>query len=304
MRWIVTGCHGFLGTSFGRYATGRGDEVLGIARGSQPPLGWRGKYLSADVGASELADCFGSFQPEAIFHAAGSASVAGSFRSPHDDFRASVGAWSHVLDAVRRSGTRPLVFFPSSAAVYGQPDVLPVSENASLRPMSPYGYHKMACEVLAESHARFFDTRIIIIRIFSLFGALQRRLLLWEIFQQIRNGVERVELAGSGAETRDFLSVDDLSGAVHALAALPKGTLPALAVFNVAAGVELDIVKVAETVARLSGNVMPVHCRGESRSGDPDRWVADTKLLRQALSDWEPRPFETALAETISAWKA
>lgn len=301
MRWIVTGCHGFLGASFSEYAAADGHEVLGIARSSQPPLAFKGRYLSADVAVSELAADFREFRPDAILHAAGSASVAASFKSPHDDFRASLAAWSNVLDAIRRSETQPIVFFPSSAAVYGQPESLPVSETAAPNPMSPYGYHKYGGEILAESYARFFGARIVLLRLFSVFGPRQRKLLLWDIYRQIRNATASIELSGTGREARDFLHIGDLSSAILELAQLKIEPGDRL-LLNIGRGEERTVLSIANALLHAGGLTLPVWCKGEARIGDPDRWVADIGRLRSLIPNWAPKPLEQSLAETVLAW--
>ena len=145
MKILVTGSGGFVGGSFGRHAARAGHEVLGVGRASQPEVGWPSLHAQADVSSSDLAELIAAFRPDAVLHAAGAASVGASLARPLDDLRASVVTWANVLDSVRRSGARPLVVFPSSAAVYGDAASLPVAESAPARPISPYGFHKAAC---------------------------------------------------------------------------------------------------------------------------------------------------------------
>ena len=301
MKWLITGCHGFLGSSFAAHAAAQGHEILGLARSSQAPLDWKGAYLSADVAVSELAQVIRDFAPDAVLHAAGSASVAASFQSPHDDFRASMAAWSNVLDAIRRSGISPVVFFPSSAAVYGQPESLPVSETSAPNPLSPYGYHKYGGEILAESYAKFFGLRIVLLRLFSIYGPRQRKLFLWEVYRQIRHAAARVELMGTGKETRDFLHIDDLASAILLLSGIAfEESAPLL--LNVARGEEQTVLSVARSILHLSGSSLPLMCKGEAHAGNPDRWAADITKLQGLLPQWQPRSFEESLRETISDW--
>ena len=136
MKILITGSSGFLGGSFGRFAARAGHEVVGVGRASQPEVGWPGAYAQADVSSSDLSETVASFAPDVLLHAAGAASVGASLTHPLDDLRASVLTWANVLDAVRRSGARPLLLFPSSAAVYGDSPVLPARETAAARPIS------------------------------------------------------------------------------------------------------------------------------------------------------------------------
>src|SRR4051812_48956825 len=109
MRLLITGCRGFIGGSFGAYADAQGHEVLGLGRTAQPPEGWPGGYVPADVTHADLSGIIHHYQPDALFHGAGSASVGASFSAPPEDLRATVQTFSNVLDSVRRSGIAPLV---------------------------------------------------------------------------------------------------------------------------------------------------------------------------------------------------
>lgn len=304
MRILVTGSSGFVGGDFGRYAARAGHEVLGVGRASQPAPGWPGGYEQADVASSDLSDLVASFRPELLLHAAGTASVAASFRHPLDDLRASALAWANVLDSVRRSGARPLVVFPSSAAVYGEARALPTPEDAPARPISPYGFHKAACELLAREYAECFRVRVLVCRLFSVFGESQRRLLVWELYRRLAGAGGDAWLEGTGRETRDYLHVEDAAaamlGAAEALAAAPD---PAgLTIVNVASGEETRVLDLAEAVRALVAPGKEVRCRGVARAGDPPRWRADTALLRALAPGWRPRPLAERLAQCVAAW--
>jgi nucleoside-diphosphate-sugar epimerase len=121
MRLLITGCRGFIGGSFGRFAQAQGHEILGLGRTAQPPGDWPGRYAPADVAHADLSAVIRDYRPDALFHGAGSASVGASFTAPPEDLRATVQTFSNVLDSVRRAAVTPLVNFTSSAAVYGNP---------------------------------------------------------------------------------------------------------------------------------------------------------------------------------------
>jgi UDP-glucose 4-epimerase len=206
----------------------------------------------------------------------------------------------NVLDGVRRSGVEPVVLQVSSAAVYGNPDEFPVGEDANTAPISPYGHHKLFCEMLAREYAQCFGVTSVVCRIFSLFGPLQRRLLVWELYRQFAGSGPRVELQGTGEETRDFLHVDDLSDALLCLAKIaPRNTATAL---NVASGVETSTRGLAEAMSSVLHAEKEIVCRGEARPGDPSRWWADVSKLRSMLGDWQPCSLREALARTSVEW--
>ncbi len=197
MKILITGSRGFIGGSLGRMAARLGHDLIGVSLSSQSERDWVGRHLRADVSCADLAPVIREFKPEAILHAVGPASVAASFDSPLEDFRIAVLTWSHLLDCVRRSGQRPLVFFPSSAAVYGNPSQFPVNERDKIAPISPYGFHKAACELIGREYAECFGIDLVIGRFFSIFGVAQRRLLVWELFKQLKAPPSTIWLGGT-----------------------------------------------------------------------------------------------------------
>ncbi len=301
MKILITGSRGFVGASFGTFAAAAGHEVLGISRSSQPEPGWPGRHVQGDAAQADLASIIRDFNPDLLLQAAGSASVGASIAEPVGDFRATAVTLINVLDGVRRSGREPLVVFPSSAAVYGNPASLPVGEDAPCAPISPYGFHKAACEIFACEYSHCFGLSTVVCRIFSLFGSRQRRLLAWEIYAQLAGKSESLELQGSGTETRDFLHMDDLSRAILALTpAVPRR---ACTILNVASGRETPILALAETMRAMVAPAKKISCRGIARPGDPHCWCADVRRLRSLIPQWQPQELSSALEATIRQWQ-
>lgn len=306
MKILVTGAAGFLGSIISREAKTWGHEVLACSRWSGSLLRLEQRRLRWESDPSLLARHLTAFAPNVVFHCAGSASVGKSVEAPHQDFQASVGTWAVVLEAVRLSKLQPVVVFPSSAAVYGNPSQLPVREDCAIAPISPYGWHKALCEHMAQAHAASFGTRIVIARIFSLFGPTQRRLLLWELFQQLAMGAEAVTLSGTGLESRDYLHEDDAAQALIALAqhALARKPGSAPQVVNLAGGTEITVLELAQQLCSMMDVPPNVHCLGRVRAGDPLRWSADVSLLRRLTPSLAAPDFGAALEKTIRVWQS
>lgn len=217
---------------------------------------------------------------------------------PGADFAASVALLENVLEGVRRSARRPRLIYPSSAAVYGNPEVLPVTEDGPLAPISAYGYHKAMCEFLVREYAQCFGIPGMIARPFSLFGESQRRLLVWEIFRQFIDA-PRVELFGTGDEERDYLHVDDFAEAAWACAV--RSARPC-EVINVASGTSIRVADLAKRIGSALGSGKPVSCKGLRSAGDPAVWRADVGRLR-ALCPERPRPdFDGRLGRVLAHW--
>ena len=303
MKLLISGSRGFIGSSVGEFAARAGHEVLGLGRASQAAHDWPGDYKQLDVATSDLANLIQTFKPDAILHAAGTASVSASLAAPLDDLRAAMLTWANMLDGVRRSGLRPLLVFPSSAAVYGAAKELPIHENADISPLSPYGFHKVACELLAREYAECFGLTAVVCRLFSVFGPRQRRLFVWEMFKQATDGSETITLGGSGQETRDYLHAEDVADAmlslVERLQDSPSGSYET---FNIGSGVERNVLELATQIRDLVGSKKPIGASGNLRSGDPMNWRADTSRLRSIIPDWQPLDFEQRLASCLNSW--
>jgi UDP-glucose 4-epimerase len=304
MRVLITGSTGFIGGSLGRYGAKAGHTVMGTGRSPEPAKDWPGLYMPIAATAETLSEIVSNFAPDVLIHAAGTASVGASLVDPLADFHGSVSVCANLLEAVRRSGKSPVVFIPSSAAVYGNPAALPVDEQAAIQPISPYGYHKAMCETLARESAECFGHKIIVCRLFSVFGAGQRRLLIWDLFKQFSGPAEIAWLEGTGAESRDFLDVDDVAEIIFRLAEKsaqsPSGYFE---VINVASGVETKVADIAGQIRDIAAPGKTVRCRGISRPGDPLNWRGDIAKLRSMLPSWRPRPTITALNACVTAWQ-
>ncbi len=304
MRILITGSRGFLGSTFAAFATTQGHDVLGLGRSAQPPPGWPGQYAWTDVAHADLSPLVNGFRPDLVFHGAGSASVGGSFQSPLDDLRASVYTFANTLEGIRRSDHRPVVLFPSSAAVYGHPSCLPVREDDPTRPISPYGFHKLAAEQLGREYAACYGLRVVLGRIFSVIGPRQRRLLLWELFQQFTGPNPEVTLEGTGEETRDYLDAEDVIGIFLRLGeAFGRDEGGECVAVNVASGVETSVRGLVELTARLLQSDKPVRYQTHGRLGDPSRWVADTSALRARGGDFACHPLEETVRISLESWR-
>ena len=302
MRLLITGISGFIGGSFGRYASQAGHVVMGTGRSPQPSKKWPGLY-SCVSGTENLSDLIRDFLPDVLVHGAGTASVGASLNDPLNDFRGSVQTCAYMLEAVRQSGTAPLIVIPSSAAVYGNPTSLPVQEEFSLQPISPYGFHKSACELLAREYAECFGLNVMICRFFSVFGPAQRRLLVGELYRQLAGPDEIAWLDGTGKETRDFLYIDDLTAALLGLIERLHGSDHECLIVNVASGIETSVLTLAEMIRDLVAPEKEIRCKGNVRKSDPLRWWADISRLRELLPSWQSRPLKESLALTVDAWQ-
>ena len=276
MRFLVTGANGFIGSSVGHHFHGQGWEVLGISRTNQkirPAFRMHTAILSID----EMSEIVRQFTPDILFHAAGTASVPKSVEDPHFDFRNSVELFQTVLEGVRRSGKKPLVMYPSSAAVYGNPLQNPTSEKCPAAPISPYGYHKVICENLAERYAKIYHIPSIILRIFSVFGPGQKKLLIWELFRKFSED-KSISMAGTGEESRDYISIDVLTEMIYQMAFCDSKQFT---VVNLGSGFSIKVRDIVEIFQDCFRPARQVDYGKASRPGDPLAWRSGLSCLCQ-----------------------
>jgi UDP-glucose 4-epimerase len=276
-RLLITGINGFIGSHAAAHFSKR-FAITGLDTGPSDQTGCARVYRPLTLPCRDLAALVREIRPEVCVHCAGPASVPLSFEHPENDFTSGPAALANLLEALRREAPECLVVFPSSAAVYGNPEKLPVREDAPLKPISPYGSHKLVCEKLLEEYREHYGIRSVILRIFSCYGPGLRKQLLWDIARQIREK-GRVELSGTGEETRDFINVADV---VRAMESMMDGKQP-FDVCNVASGIQTTVKEIALEILRnfkLPENALSFN--GMTRKGDPIQWEADITRLRSA----------------------
>ena len=215
-------------------------------------------------------------------------------QDPLFDLSQSIGVYSEILDAVRIESPNTTVALTSSAAIYGQPILLPTPETATENPLSPYGYHKLICELLSREYASIFGIKTLNLRIFSAYGERLFKQVIYEMLTKIYSSGNRpVELYGTGNETRDFIYARDVAKAIDVIY---KSGLTGT--FNVAAGKPISIRELAHLLTQLSNPLREVRFIGKSRPGNPDFWQADISKL-QGLGFIAETPMVEGLSRVV-----
>ena len=268
-RVLVLGAAGFIGNAYGEAMARAGHEVLGIGR--TPNVQNSKFYRTSAFDSASLLKIVTEFRPDICLNAAGSSRPSVSFDGPEADFAANTALVISVLEALRQGAPACRYIGLSSAAVYGSNPELPWKESARGYPSSPYGYHKLGAELLAEEYARLFGLRVLTLRAFSVYGPGLRRQLFWDIFCRSRTASE-LKLFGTGRETRDFIYIDDaVSGiewfATHA--AFDGG------IFNLASGHPTLIADACAGLLRNLGWSGRHSFSGDQIPGAPARMEAD-----------------------------
>jgi UDP-glucose 4-epimerase len=282
---VVCGARGFLGSQINRKFINRDWDVIGIDKhitSSWSKSNGLQSFYPITLPSKRLDALLASVKPELLVHAAGTASVSDSISDPKNDYNQNVDVLFFILDAIKRQSPKTKLLFLSSAAVYGNPAELPIHENATLRPISPYGYHKLICEKIIEEYHTIFGVRGCSVRIFSAYGPGLRKQVFWDLCQKI-SSQNSIRIFGTGEETRDFIHVADIAEGIWIISA--KGSFEG-EVYNLASGQETKIFDLAENLARLLFRNVRINPDGIARQGFPIRWRANI----QKISDLGFRP--------------
>ena len=282
---MVTGGAGFIGSHLADRLLAEGYDVcvvddLSTGTASNVPPGARLQRVDVCDPAS-LREAIVAFKPEVVFHAAAQTDVRRSIREPDFDARVNVLGALNVLRAAVAAGARRIVY-ASSAAVYGDPERLPVSEAAATRPISEYGASKLAFEHYLGAHAARGLIECAVLRYANVYGPRQRsegEAGVVAIFTRRMLAGEPVSIFGDGTKTRDYVYVGDVVEATVRAAAGPSGV-----VANVGWGREVSDLELFRKVAAATGYAKePTHVA--DRRGDIARICLDPAAARRAW-DW------------------
>lgn len=281
--YLVTGGAGFIGSHLCDALIGRGDRVrvlddLSTGKRSNLPPG--AELMVGDV-ADPVAVRDAVAGIDECFHLAAIASVARGVDDWLGTHRTNLTGTVTLFDALR--GRQAKVVYASSAAVYGDCPTQPITEAAPTRPLSAYGADKLGCELHARVATHVHGIPTVGLRFFNVYGPRQDPESPYSgvisIFcERARNGAV-FDIYGDGLQTRDFIYVADVVGAL--LAAMRHRT-DAAAVFNVCTGLPTQVQELARTIARLADRQPQMRYR-LARPGDIRASVGSAAAARAAL---------------------
>lgn len=275
MNILIVGSEGFIGRHLVSHFSKRDNQVFSadIVASANP------KHFLLDATDPNFENLFSNQQFEVCINASGSAHVQFSFEHPEVDFALNVTNVQRMLEAIRRQQPSCRFMNFSSAAVYGNPESMPVKESSPLHPMSPYGWHKLMSEQLCHSYHETFAVPTLSLRIFSAYGQGLKKQLFWDLYHKAAAATNEVTLFGTGKESRDFIHISDLVIAIELL--INKVEWKGQAI-NVATGIETTIEKAASCLVNLCFDNKKLCFNGQSKAGDPVNWCADISVLKAA----------------------
>jgi UDP-glucose 4-epimerase len=285
MRCLITGGAGFVGTALANHLVEAGHHVRvldDLSAGDPARLHPGAVFTRGDVRDRpklwtllQQVDC--------VFHLAARVSVQESVLYPREYNDANVGGTVSLVEAIRDVGVKRVVF-ASSATVYGPQRVQPVTEDVRPRPLVPYAVSKLAAEYYIFALGELNGIETVALRIFNAYGPGQRlppvhAPVVPLFLKSILSGTSLV-IQGSGAQTRDFVYIDDVVAALVSAAAAPhvNGTI-----INVGSGVETSISQLINDISEVT-DCRPHIIVNSQLSGGIDRLVADLRLAREKLA--------------------
>lgn len=317
MAVLICGGAGYIGSHAVRALREQGREVVvldSLRTGHRQSLSADVPFVEGDMRDPAVLDAiFARHTVESVLHFAASSLVGESMQLPLQYFSNNVHGMQVLLEAMVRHGVERIVF-SSSAAVYGEPDSVPITEEAPLRPGNPYGESKRIMESMMRWAAAAHGLRYVSLRYFNVGGAAADGSIgedhrpeshLIPLILQVPLGRRpHITIFGDDYDTpdgtciRDYVGVEDLIEA-HTLALRHLEAGGQSDVFNLGSEQGFSVRQMIETARRVTGHPLPVVV-GARRPGDPARLVASSRKAGDVLG-WQPRQ---GVDEIIaSAWR-
>ena len=301
MNILVTGGAGYIGSVIVEECLRHGHHTAVIddlSRGHRDSVDKRAKLYVADIASAETVRDILEFEKiDVVIHMAAFSIVPESNADPRNYYSNNIEAGLHLLDAMLSSAVRKLVF-SSTAAVYGEPGIVPITEDTVTVPSNVYGETKLAFERILQSYGVAYGLESISLRYFNAAGATDRcgeihdpeTHLIPLALETAAGERESLTVFGSDYPTtdgtciRDYIHVRDLASA-HLLA-VANTSADALS-YNLGIGHGYSVREIIDAVSRITERTLPLETAGR-RNGDPAILIADATKIQRELG-WKPQ---------------
>lgn len=315
---LVCGGAGYIGSHLVYELIERGEAVVlvdNLQTGYMEAVHEKAVFYKGDIRNSEFLDkVFSENQIEEVIHFAANSLVGESMKLPLKYFNNNVYGTQVLLEAMNRHNVKKIVF-SSTAAVYGEPDKIPILEEDKTEPTNPYGETKLTMEKMMKWSDLAYDIKFISLRYFNVAGAHENGKIgeahqpethLIPLVLQVPLGKrEHIYIFGEDYDThdgtciRDYIHVSDLANA-HVLAVNRLREGAKSAIYNLGNGEGFTVKEIIEAARNVTKHPIPAIIKNR-RVGDPAKLVASSQKAKKELK-WEPK--FTKIEEIIaSAWK-
>lgn len=301
---FITGGAGYIGSHVVKHLGERGYEVLtydNLSTGNEWAV-LHGAIIKADIAdRATLKKALTDFKPDAVMHFAASIQVEESVGDPLKYYRNNTVNTIRLIEAMNENNIKNFIF-SSTAAVYGMPDKIPVTEDTPVKPINPYGFSKAFVERILHDLSYAGELNYISLRYFNVAGAdpggrigqayKETTHLITRALKTAKGEFSKLQVFGTDYPTsdgtciRDYIHVDDIADAhLSALEYLIQGCRSDI--FNCGYGHGYSVREVVETAKKVTGVDFPVEDTA-MREGDPPIIVADSSKIKRVLK-WQPR---------------
>ena len=318
MSICVIGGAGYIGSVTVEKLLDAGKDVVvydNLSRGHEQAVPPEAVFVKGDHSDRKLLkNTLEKYNCSAVMHFSALSLVGESVEKPLLYYENNVAGGVELVKAMKEAGVSRMIF-SSTAAVYGEPETMPIREDALLKPTNPYGNTKLAFERLLEDLSGSGDFSAVRLRYFNAAGATEQRgedhrpeTHLIPIVLQVAAGErEAIKVfggdypTGDGACVRDYIHVADLAQAhILALEYLENGG--ETDVFNLGNGCGFSVLQVIETAEKVTGKRIPRR-KAPRRPGDPAVLIASSEKIRRKLG-WRPAlPELETIIETAWKWR-
>lgn len=271
MRILIIGSKGFIGSNLADYLK----SIHTIYKADVVADYIDNNYTIINQSSIDFNILFRENNFDVCINCSGAADVNVSFSNTTRDFLLNTVNVFYILEAIKQHQPTCKFINLSSAAVYGNPNELPISENSTTQPISPYGYHKQSAELLCKEYYELFNISNCSLRIFSAYGNGLSKQLFWDIYQKSITA-NTITLFGNGNESRDFIHIIDICKAIELII---KNCDFKSNIINIANGEEvaiIDVVKLYLDILDWKGELLLDNI---TRYGNPTNWRADIAVL-------------------------
>ena len=311
---LVTGGAGYIGSHTNKMLNQEGYDTVvldNLSRGYENFVKW-GEFVKGDIGSKDIREIFETHDIDAVMHFAAFSSVAESVEHPQMYFKNNYKNTLNLLQVMREFGVDKFIL-SSTAAVYGNPEKIPITEDQKLKPINPYGHSKFIVEKSLSREAEKGDFNFVSLRYFNAAGCdfdcevgeyHDPETHLIPLVLDAALGIrDSISIFGTDYNTpdgtciRDYIHVNDLARA-HILAYeyLVNGGKSDF--FNLGNGKGYSVKEIIDTCKKVTGADFKVETVNR-REGDPDVLVADSSKVKDVLG-WTPQyDLETIVS---SAW--
>lgn len=302
MNILITGAAGYIGSVITAELVRRNHTVIALdnlVRGHRDAVSPEAIFVEADLArVEELNEIFSHHQIEAVMHLAAESLIQYSMTDPVRYFYSNVVCGMNLLDAMLNHGVSRFIF-SSTAAVYGEPQSVPIEENDPTIPVNAYGESKLMFEKILHWYGHAYGLKFITLRYFNAAGAIQyfgedhdpETHLIPNVIKVALLQKDSIPIYGVDYDTRDgscirdYIHVSDIAQA-HILALDYLMEKQVSNIFNLGNGAGYSVLEVVEAVERVTGISIPTVVQ-PGRQGDPAVLVASSQLARKELG-WVP----------------